>query len=88
LVDKLGGIDEAIKIAASKAKLKSGDYQVKYYPFPKSEFEQLMERFDKSGEDATLKAYLGIMAPFAKEIRSLQKMEKLQAKMPYDVEIK
>jgi protease-4 len=88
LVDKLGGIDEAIKIAANKAKLKPGDYQVKYYPFPKSEFEQLMERFDKSGEDAKLRAYLGIMAPFAKEIKSLQKMEKLQAKMPYDVEIK
>ncbi|MCP9768683.1 signal peptide peptidase SppA [Lacihabitans sp. LS3-19] len=88
LVDKLGGIDEAIKVAANKAKLKAGDYQVKYYPFPKTEFEQIMEKFNKSGEDAKLKEYLGILAPFAKEVKSLQKMEKLQAKMPYDLEIK
>jgi protease-4 len=88
LVDVLGGLDDAIAIAAKKVKLKAGDYQVKYYPYPKSEFEQIMEKFGKSQEDAKLKEYLGVFAPMAKEIKYLQNMERLQAKLPYNLEIK
>lgn len=85
LVDVLGGIDDAIAIAAAKAKIKDGNYQVKYYPVPKNEFEQIVKRFSDTEEDAKLKEYLGSMAPFAKEIKNLQKMEKLQARMPYTI---
>jgi protease IV len=88
LVDVLGGLDDAIAIAAKKVKLKAGDYQVKYYPYPKSEFEQIMEKFGKSQEDTKLKEYLGVFAPMAKEIKYLQNMERLQAKLPYSLEIK
>lgn len=88
LVDELGGLDQAIAIAASKAKLKSGDYQVKYYPYAKSEFEQIINKFGKSQEDAKLNEYLGIFAPLAKEFKSLQRMENLQARLPYSIEIK
>ena len=88
LVDELGGIDKAIALAANKVKLKAGDYQIKYYPYPKSEMEQIMEKFSKKEEEAKLKEYLGAMAPLAKEIKSLQKMDRLQAKLPYSFEIK
>lgn len=88
LVDELGGIDQAIALAASKAKLKSGEYQVKYYPYAKSEFEQMINKFGKTQEDAKLNEYLGVFAPLAKEFKSLQKMEKLQARLPYSIEIK
>lgn len=88
LVDELGGLDHAIALAASKAKLKSGDYQVKYYPYAKSEFEQIINKFGKSQEDAKLNEYLGIFAPLAKEFKSLQRMESLQARLPYSIEIK
>lgn len=88
LVDLLGGIDDAIAIAAKKVKLKAGDYQVKYYPYPKSDFEQIMSKINKSQEDAKVKEYLGVFAPLATEIKNLQRMDKLQAKLPYSFEIK
>ncbi len=88
LVDALGGLDEALKLAASKAKLKAEDYQVKYYPNAKSEFEQIMNKFGKKREDAALKEYLGVLYPLAKEFKSLNKMEQLQARMPYTLDIK
>ncbi|MBL0323859.1 MAG: signal peptide peptidase SppA [Cytophagaceae bacterium] len=88
LVDILGGIDDAIKVAAKKAKIKGDDYQVKFYPYPKSEFEQIMNKFGKSQEDAKIREYLGALAPYAEEIKSLQRMEKLQARLPYSLEIK
>jgi hypothetical protein len=47
-----------------------------------------MEKFGKSQEDAKLKEYLGVFAPMAKEIKYLQNMERLQAKLPYNLEIK
>lgn len=88
LVDVLGGLDDAIAIAAKKVKLKAGDYQVKYYPYPKSDFEQIMSKINKSQEDAKVKEYLGVFAPLATEIKNLQRMDKLQAKLPYSFEIK
>ncbi|MFN8432130.1 MAG: signal peptide peptidase SppA [Spirosomataceae bacterium] len=88
LVDILGGIDDAIKVAAKKAKIKGDDYQVKFYPYPKSEFEQIMSKFGKSQEDAKIREYLGALAPYAEEIKSIQRMEKLQARLPYSLEIK
>ncbi|NBA86946.1 signal peptide peptidase SppA [Emticicia sp. CRIBPO] len=88
LVDVLGGLDDAIAIAAKKVKLKQGEYQVKYFPTPKSDLEQFMEKFGKSGEEERLKEYLGVLAPYAKEVKNLGKMEKLQTKLPYTLVIK
>ena len=88
LVDVLGGIDVAINIAAQKAKLKTGDYRVKYLPIKKSSFETIMEKFANNQEDAKLKAYLGDFAPYAKQLKNLQSLDKIQAKMPFDVVIK
>ena len=38
----------------------------------------LMDRIEK------LKEYLGVLAPFAKQIKNLSKMESLQARMPME----
>lgn len=88
LVDILGGIDVAIKVAAQKAKLKEGDYRVKYLPIQKSSIETLIEKFGNDQEDAKLKAYLGDFAPYAKQLKNLQSMDKIQARMPFELEIK
>ncbi len=88
LVDVLGGMDVAINIAAKKAKLKEGDYRVKYLPIKKSSFETIMEKFGNDQEDAKLKAYLGDFAPYVKQLKNLQNLDKIQAKMPFDVVIK
>jgi protease IV len=87
LVDVLGGIDDAIKIAAKKAKLKDGDYKVKY-PVKKSGFEAFMDKWAKDQEDAKVKEYLGALAPYAKQLKRLQAMDKVQARMPMDIVFK
>jgi protease-4 len=88
LVDVLGGIDDAIRIAAQKAKLKEGEYRVKYYPIEKSGIEAILDRFGKDKEEEKMKAYLGALAPFAKQIKTLQSMDKLQARIPFELEVK
>lgn len=88
LVDVLGGIDDAIRIAAQKAKLKEGDYRVKYYPIEKSGLEAILDRFGKDKEEEKMRAYLGALAPFAKQIKTLQTMDKLQARIPFELEVK
>ncbi len=88
LVDVLGGIDEAIAIAAKKAKLKEGDYRVKYLPIKKSNFQSIVEKFGNDQEEEKLKAYLGDFAPYAKQLKNLQNLDKVQARMPFDVVIK
>ncbi|MFD2519281.1 signal peptide peptidase SppA [Emticicia soli] len=88
LVDVLGGIDDAIKIAAQKVKLKEGDYRVRYYPIQKSGIEAVLDKFGKDKEEEKVRAYLGALAPFAKQIKTLQSMDKLQARMPFELEIK
>lgn len=88
LVDVLGGIDDAISIAAKKAKLKEGDYRVKYLPIKKSSFETILEKLGNDKEDAKLKAYLGDFAPYAKQLKNLQGLDKIQARMPFELEIK
>ncbi|RYU97667.1 signal peptide peptidase SppA [Emticicia agri] len=88
LVDVLGGLDDAIKIAAKKAKLKDDEYRVKYYPIQKSGFAAIFDKFGKDQEEEKVRAYLGSLAPFAKQIKTLQSMDKLQARMPFELEIK
>ncbi|UTA67482.1 signal peptide peptidase SppA [Emticicia sp. 21SJ11W-3] len=88
LVDVLGGMDVAISIAAKKAKLKEGDYRVKYYPIQKTGIEAFMEKFGKEREEEKLRAYLGTLAPLAKQVKTLQSMDKLQARIPFEMEIK
>jgi protease IV len=80
LVDVLGSFDDAVKIAAKKAKLKEGDYRLKY-PTQKSGFEAFMAKFSKDKEDEKLREYLGTLAPYAKQLKSFQNMETLQARM-------
>jgi protease-4 len=49
LVDKLGGLDEAIKAAASRANLK--DYDVSYVEKPLSPRDQLLSKLLDNGEE-------------------------------------
>lgn len=87
LVDVLGGLDDAVKIAAKKAGLKEGNYRVKY-PTKKSGFEAFMDKWSKDQEEAKLKSYLGALAPYAGQIKRLQTMEGIQARMPMEIVIK
>lgn len=87
LVDQLGGLDEAIKLAAQSAKLKDGDYRLRYQPRKKEFFEQLMKSFGDD-EETRLRAQLGELAPYVTYLKKLKTMEGVQARLPFELTIR
>jgi len=86
LVDKIGGMDEALKIAVSKAKLKA--YMVKEFPVKEDFFTKLMKDFDSSVETRILKSQLGSDYKLLKKAQELKQINGIQARMPFEFEIK
>ncbi|SFC82401.1 signal peptide peptidase SppA [Spirosoma endophyticum] len=87
LVDQLGGLDDAIKLAAQSAKLKDGDYKLKYQPRKKPFVEQLMSSFG-GDEEAKMQAQLGELAPYVKYLKKLKTLEGIQMRLPFEMEIR
>jgi len=81
LVDKLGGINDAIKLAAGKAKIKT--YNVKEYPEKEDFATKLMKTFSKDIETRFMKAQLGEQYMLFKEVRDVSKINGIQARMTY-----
>lgn len=89
LVDVLGNYEDAIKIAAKKAKLKEGDYKVKYSPTSKSPFDKYFKKLNEDAEEKAIAAMLGNdLAPFAKSLKKIKTMEGIQMRMPNIMDIK
>ena len=87
LVDQLGGLDDAVKLAAQSAKLKDGDYKLKYQPRKKPFFEQVMSSFG-GDEESKIAAQLGELAPYVKYLKKLKTMEGTQMRMPFELDIR
>ena len=88
LVDQLGGIDDAVKKAAELAKLK--DYYTSDYPAAASWMDNLLNSMSSSGTylDEQLRQTLGdFYQPFTM-LRSIDKREAIQARIPYAISIK
>jgi len=86
LVDELGGLDDAIKLAAKTAKLDNDDYKVKY-PRKKDFVEKLLSSMSDS-EDTKIQTQLGYLAPYVKYLQKLKTMEGVQARLPFEMEIR
>lgn len=87
LVDKLGSLDEAVKKAAELAKL--DEYHTASYPAKTSWFDQLMAQ-DKKGSylDAELRNILGSHYDEWIMLRTINKRNKLQARLPFSTKVK
>lgn len=85
LVDVLGGMEDAIEIAAGMAKL--DHYRVAEYPEQKEPFKAFIEELQGEGEDVMLKKSLGENYRFYKTLDDMRKMEGIQARMPFDIYI-
>ena len=88
LVDQLGGIDEAVKKAAELAKLK--EYYTSDYPAAASWMDAMLNSMSSSGTylDEQLRQTLGdFYQPFTM-LRSIDKREAIQARIPYAISIK
>jgi len=85
LVDKIGGLNDAIKLAVDKAKLKS--YNINEYPAKEDFTTKLMKNFGKEVETRFMKAQLGEQYEILKQIRNVEKMNGIQALMDYNISI-
>ena len=86
LVDKLGNLDDAIASAAKLAELE--DYTVGSYPAPEPWYMGLL---DKSADDymqGKIRAALGEFYPAVSLVRRIGKMDPVQARLPFDPNIK
>jgi protease-4 len=88
LVDVLGGVDDAIKIAAKAAKLKEGDYRVRYYPEKKKPLDELLTKLMGDSEEKATAKTLGELAPYVKMYKKLMNMGGMQTRMPFEMVIR
>ena len=86
LVDKLGNLNDAIVMAAKKAKLK--DYELKYVPYQKGFWQDFFDKGSEEAKASIMKAQYGELAPYMKQIQKLKAIEGVQARMMFDAEVK
>ena len=87
LVDVLGGLDDAIKLAAQKGGVAS-DYKLRYYPKQKNFLEKLMGDFEQNNKAKTLQTELGEYYPWYQRWQKVKQYQGVQARMPFEFEIK
>lgn len=89
LVDAIGGLDLAIEEAAKYAKLET--YSVVEYPKQKNFWASVIKDAQQSIAANTLKEYIGDdiqLLKTIKEIKSLKEQDFVQARLPYDFNLK
>lgn len=85
LVDILGGLDDAVKIAAGMANLEN--YRVVNYPEQKDPLKQFLSEVSGEGEQAMMRKQLGDYYEFYKMTQDISKMKGVQARLPYVINI-
>jgi len=83
LVDELGTLQYAIRIAAEKAEIT--DYQLVDYPKQKDFMTQIMEGFTTSMETKILKNRLGEHYRYFENLETIQNKFGIRAFMPYEI---
>jgi protease-4 len=86
LVDVLGGLNDAIKIAANKADL-GEDYRVMYYPKEKPFFEKILADLKNDVKIHFTEKNLKSLYPYYQQLERLNRYEGIMVRLPYDVEI-
>jgi protease-4 len=79
LVDILGNLDDAIKIAAEKAGV-SDDYKVNVYPIQKAPLEELLESLSGDYEASVMAKELDALYPYVKSLQTLKELKGIQAR--------
>ena len=85
LVDELGGMDVALRIAAQEAGITN--YSIVAYPKQKDAVTELMEMFGEEMAEKTLPIENSNVVKYYKQIEQLSNMEPLQARLPYFIEL-
>ncbi|QNF31607.1 signal peptide peptidase SppA [Adhaeribacter swui] len=86
LVDVLGGLDEAIKIAAARANLKN-DYRLKKLPAQRSFLDELMGDATKEVKTRSMRAELGELYPYFEQLKKVSHLQGIQARLPFELKV-
>ncbi len=85
LVDELGDLDKAVAIAAQKAGL--ADYSVKAYPETKELVEKLMDTKKEDYMETMAREALGGYYSGFKFLRNIGNCDRIQARLPFELNI-
>lgn len=86
LVDEIGGLEDAINIAAAKADL-GDDYKLRYYPVQKTALEEVLEKFSGTANAKIMQMKLGEFYPYMDLLEKVENMHGVQARIPFEIEI-
>ncbi|MBN2638201.1 MAG: signal peptide peptidase SppA [Bacteroidales bacterium] len=86
LVDKLGGLQDAIAYASKKADL-GENYRIVNYPIRKDFFQQLVEEISGDAQTRIVKTALGDWKIYWDQMQTVQKMKGVQARLPFVMQI-
>jgi protease-4 len=85
LVDRLGGLEDAIKSAAKKAKIK--EYKLIAYPSLKDPFESILSSSTDKMKTWVIKQDLGEGYTLYRQAKSVLEQSGIQARLPYVINI-
>ena len=86
LIDQLGGIDDAIALAAEKAGV-ADDYKVRYYPEKKPFLEQLLSDLEGEAKTKFMKEELSDLYPYLRQYEKVKNLRGLQARLPFELRL-
>ena len=86
LVDKLGNLDDAVEAAAKLAEIE--DYTVGRYPSPTPWYMTLLDKESNDYMESQMRAALGEYYPAFSLLKRVGQMNPVQARMPFDPNIK
>ncbi len=86
LVDVLGGFEDAIDIASKAANIT--DYQLTYFPEPKSFLQRLTEDVDQNLKTRAMHQELGELYPWYQQWKKVKEFEGVQARMPFEFQLR
>ncbi len=83
LVDVLGSLDDAVLLAAERAELE--EYQVRAYPEKEDFASKLMKSLLDDAEIRLIKGNFGEYSKTLQYLRDVEKIQGIQARMPYEI---
>ncbi len=87
LVDVIGGLEDAVDIAAQMAGFEEGDYRIYNYPKREKPIEKLLKSLGESAKTDAIKEELGPFYHQYQQLKQLSEMQGIQARIPFEIEI-
>ena len=85
LIDEFGGLNNAVDEAAKLAKISK--YSIQSLPVLKDPFVKLIEQFSGDYKDASIQKELGEYYGYFTYLRKLAKADKIQARLPFEMNV-